>query len=137
MKKLTLEPHRTTIRIRYEETDRMGVVYYANYFVWFEIARTEYFRKRNLSYRELEEKKGLYLMVVDAYCDYKAPATYDDLVFAETTMESIKNTSLQFVYKIFRDSALLATGRTTHVFTNKSGKPIKIPEEIKEVLLSL
>lgn len=137
MKKLILEPHRTAIRVRYKETDRMGVVYYANYFVWFEIARTEYFRKRNLSYRELEEKKGLHLMVVDAYCDYKAPAAYDDLVFAETSIENIKNTSLQFVYKIFRDSVLLATGRTTHVFTNKSGKPIKIPEEIKEALLSL
>jgi len=137
MKKLTTEPHRAAIRVRYEETDRMGVVYYANYFVWFEIARTEYFRKRNLSYRKLEEQSQLHLMVVDAYCDYKAPATYDDLVFVETNIEEIRNTSLKFVYKVSRDSVLLATGRTTHVFTNKSGKPIKIPEEIKEALLSL
>jgi acyl-CoA thioester hydrolase len=127
--------HRTEIRVRYEETDRMGVVYYGKYFTWFEVARTEFFRKLGLSYRDMEERDGLGPMVCEASCNYKTPATYDDLLNIETSVTKIKNTSLAFGYKIYRRSDLVATGETWHVFTNKSGRPTKIPENVKRALL--
>lgn len=129
-----MKPHKTEIRVRYEETDRMGVVYYANYFVWFEIARTEYFRDADLSYRELEEKEHLRIMVVGATASYKSPATYDDLLIVESHITKIKSTSLVFAYKIYCGSRLVAVGETSHVFTNPEGKPIRIPQKIKDKL---
>lgn len=129
-----MKAHRTTIRVRYEETDRMGVVYYGNYFTWFEVARTEFFREKGLSYRQLEEKEGMALMVVAASCNYKSPATYDDLLAVETRIVETKNTSLVFAYEIYRDSSLIATGTTSHVFTDKKGKPLRIPQGVREAL---
>jgi acyl-CoA thioester hydrolase len=121
----------TEVRVRYQETDNMGVVYYANYFVWLEIARTEYLRSFGISYRELE-RKGLYLMVASASCDYKAPARYDDIVRIETWIPAKNNTSIEFAHKMFLSDSdrLLATARSAHVFTNRSGKPVRIPGEI-------
>ena len=112
----------------------MGVVYYGNYFTWFEVARTEYFRQLGLPYTELE-KEGVRLMVAEAKCAYKFPATYDDLLTVETEIGTIKNTSLSFLYKIYRDEKkLIAQGESTHVFTDVKGKPIRIPERAKAVL---
>ena len=128
--------HKIEVRVRYEETDRMGVVYYGNYFVWFEIGRTECFRSAGLSYRELEEKSGMRLVVVNASCNYKSPATYDDLLRIETRITDTKNTSMSFAYDIYRDLTLIASGETFHVFTNSDGRPIRIPAEIKKVLES-
>lgn len=119
----------TQIRVRYQETDNMGVVYYANYFVWFEIARTEYLRAFGISYRHLEEK-GMYLMVASASCKYKKSARYDDVVKIETWISELKNSSIKFEYKIVKDGELLALGDSVHVFTNKAGRPIRVPEEI-------
>jgi acyl-CoA thioester hydrolase len=131
-----MKTHKTDIRVRYEETDRMGVVYYANYLIWFEVGRTEFFKMLGMSYRDLEDKDGLRLMVVESKINYKAPATYDDLVSIETTIGNIKNTSISFSYKVYRDNTLLAIGDTAHVFTNKGGKPIRIPGKIREKLIS-
>ena len=125
----------TEIRVRYEETDRMGVAYYGNYFVWFEVARTDFFREIGFPYVDLE-KKGFRVMVVEASCSYKSPATYDDLLKVETKIRNIKNTSLDFIYKIHRDKLLVASGETTHVFTTSGGKPTKIPEDLKKSLTS-
>ena len=132
-----MKNYKTSIRVRYEETDRMGVAYYGNYFTWFEVARTELFRSLGLSYRELEEKSGVNLMVVSASCSYKSPVTYDDLLTIETAISKTKNSSISFSYKMHRDSAIIAIGETAHVFTNKNGRPIKIPQEVKGALLSL
>lgn len=132
----SMKAHKTDIRVRYEETDRMGVVYYANYLIWFEVARTELFKTLGISYRELEDKEGLRLMVVESKVNYKSPATYDDLVSVKTSIERIKNTSITFSYKIYRENKLLATGETAHAFTNKEGKPIRIPDKIREKLIS-
>lgn len=132
-----MKTHKTTIRVRYEETDRMGVAYYGNYFTWFEVARTEFFRAAGLSYRELEEKGGINLVVAGARCDYKNPATYDDLLEVESAVTAVKNTSLLFSYKVYRGSTLIAAGETSHVFTNKNSRPVKIPEEIKKAFLPL
>ena len=112
----------------------MGVVYYGNYFTWFEVARTEYFRQLGLPYTELE-KEGVRLMVADAKCAYKSPATYDDLLTVETQIGNMKNTSLSFLYKIYSDGKkLIAEGESTHVFTDEKGKPIRIPERAKAAL---
>jgi len=127
-----MKAHTTEIRVRYEETDRMGVTYYGNYFTWFEVARTDYFRKKGLSYRRLEEEEGIALMVVSANCNYISPSTYDDVLTVESRVTEIKNTSLIFAYKIRRGADLVATGETSHVFTDKKGKPRRIPVGIKE-----
>jgi len=128
-----MNKHTTSIRVRYEETDRMGVAYYGNYFVWFEVARTEFFRALNLLYTELE-KEGYRLMVIAASCAYKSPTTYDDLIEIETAITSVKNTSLSFSYKIHLGNTLVATGETSHVFTDAKGKPVRIPSRAKACL---
>lgn len=124
--------HETQIRVRYQETDNMGVVYYANYFIWLEVARTEYLRSAGVSYRHLEER-GMYLMVASASCQYKAPARYDDVVRMQTWIPKIKNSSLDFAHKLYIGDRLIATAESVHVFTNKIGKPIRIPKEIREI----
>ena len=126
-----MKTHETEIRVRYQETDNMGVVYYANYFIWFEVARTEYLRSAGISYRKLEEK-GAYLMVASATCQYKAPARYDDVVRIQTWIPRLKNSSLQFEHKLFVGDKLIATGESIHVFTNSNGRPIRVPEEIRD-----
>src|SRR3989338_5349543 len=95
----------TDIRVRYKETDKMGVVYYSNYFVWFEIARTEYLRSLGVSYRDIE-CKGLYLMVASAGCRYLRPARYDDVVEVQSWVSHVKNSSLRFDYKLFIEDEL-------------------------------
>lgn len=125
--------HESVIRVRYQETDNMGVVYYANYFVWFEVARTEHFRSLGIVYRELEER-GIYLMVASATCQYKAPARYDDLVRIQTCIPEVKKSSFKFGYKLFVGDGLIATGESVHVFTGKSGRPTKIPDEVMGVI---
>jgi acyl-CoA thioester hydrolase len=121
-----------TLRVRYAETDQMGVVYYANYLVWFEVARTEYFRRRGVRYSDLE-RKGIYLMVAESHCRYKAPVRYDDHLRIVTTITYVKASSLEFSYQIFLDQKLIATGSTVHVFVNQERKPVKIPAEITRV----
>ncbi|MDD5436961.1 MAG: thioesterase family protein [Candidatus Omnitrophica bacterium] len=125
-----MKKHETTIRVRYQETDNMGVVYYGNYFTWFEVVRTEYLRAFGLVYRDLEAK-GVYLMVASASCQYKAPARYDDLVRIETWVSALKNSSMTFEYKLFTGEKLIATGDSVHVCTNKQGRPVRIPQEIR------
>lgn len=124
--------HESEVRVRYQETDNMGVVYYGNYFTWFEVARTEYFRTLGLVYRKLEEK-GVYLMVASAACQYKSPAKYDDIVKIHTWVPEFKNSSLKFAYKLFVGEKLIATGESLHVFTSAAGKPTRIPEEVRRL----
>lgn len=128
-----MKVHETEIRVRYQETDNMGVVYYGNYFTWFEVARTEYFRALGLIYRELEAR-GLYLMVALTSCRYKSPAKYDDIVTVKSSIPEIKNSSLKFEYKLSVAGRLVATGDSVHVFTNRSGHPIRMPEDVRKSL---
>lgn len=130
-----MKTRETSFRVRYQETDNMGVVYYANYFVWFEVARTEYMRDSGISYRKLEEK-GMYMMVAGASCRYECPARYDDIIRIESWISKMKNSSLEFSYKLFVGDTLIATGESTHVFTNKAGKPVRIPEEVRSLSTS-
>jgi len=124
--------HNTEIRVRYQETDNMGVVYYSNYFVWFEVGRTEHMRSLGMPYTDLE-KKGLFMMVASASCQYKSPARYDDIVRIETRIPEIRNSSLKFEYRLSVGERLIATGESVHVMTNEKGRPVRISPEIKEL----
>ncbi len=122
------------LRVRYKETDQMGFVYYSNYLVWFEIARTEYFRKQGLVYKTIEQERGLYLPVVDAYCRYRVPVRYDEVVIVEVGIKEMKASRIVFEYKVKVEGKTVASGTTTHAFINKEGQPVAIPEDIKAIL---
>lgn len=125
----------TRLRVRYAETDQMGVVYHANYFVWFEIGRVEYLRQLGFSYRDMEKDDGCFIAVVDARCRYKAPARYDDELIVRTHIRNARESIIHFGYKLFRaeDSLLLAEGETTHVATNAQMKVSAIPEKYLQI----
>ncbi len=120
------------IRVRYAETDKMSVAYYANYFVWFEVARCELLRSLGGRYRDLEDK-GLLLPVVEAHCEYRAPARYDDDLDVLTTGSLRSRARVAFEYEVRRrdDRTLLAVGHTIHAATDPSGKPLRIPPDLR------
>jgi acyl-CoA thioester hydrolase len=128
----------TTLQVRYAETDQMGVVYYANYLVWFEIGRTDLCRKHGFAYREMEEQDGLYIMVAEARCRYKAPARYDDEVLVRTSLKETRRRVLIFGYEIYRQATdeLLAEGETVHVITDRDGHPRSLPEKYRELFVA-
>jgi len=129
--------HETKLKVRYAETDRMGVVYYANYYVWFEVARTEHLESLGISYRDIEEDDCLRLVVAESRCSYKSPVTYNDQITIESRISEVNNSSLWFDYIIRCGERLVAEGRTAHVFTNNIGRPVKIPEKIRSVIKPL
>lgn len=121
--------HCTELRVRYKETDRMGVVYYSNYLVWFEVARTELFRFYGLVYKDLEEK-GFFLPVVECSCRYKMPVRYDDLVRITTCFSVSGRMRLRFEYNVETGGRTAAEGYTDHVFVDEKGKPVPVPQEV-------
>lgn len=123
------------LRVIYGDTDQMGVVYYANYFRYFEFARSEYFRRRGGSYVEVE-KQGNLLPVVEANCQYKQSARYDDLLVIRTTVSKLGRASLTFSYEVRRENeeTILCTGHTVHACINRDGKPTRIPEALTKLL---
>ena len=125
--------NKLNIRVSYRDTDKMGVVYYANYLVFFEMGRTELMRQIGFSYDDME-KQGLYFPVVNAQCNYHAPAHYDELITVETSICEIKNVTVTFAYKITLDGKILVTGTTKHPLVNYAFKPTRIPQNIKELL---
>jgi acyl-CoA thioester hydrolase len=120
-----------SIRVRYAETDQMGVVYHANHFIWFEVGRVEFLRAMGFSYREMEENDACFIAVVDARCRYKAPAHYDDEVTVRTTLKNVRESVIHFGYELLRpaDGVLLAEGETMHVVTDAQMKRRTIPEK--------
>ena len=128
-----MNPHvgEVIIRVRYAETDQMGVVYHANYFVWFEVGRVEFFRQLGFSYQEMEHKDNCYIVVVDARCRYKSPARYDDEVTVRTFLKNVRESVVHFGYELVRanDGTLLAEGETTHVVTDAAMNRAAIPEK--------
>ena len=125
----------TTFRVRYAETDQMSVVYYANYFVWFEIGRTDYCRQRGFAYRDMEKEDGLCIIVAEARCRYKAPARYDDEIEVRTALRDVRRRVLTFVYEVYRqsDETLLAEGETVHVITDLGGRPRALPDKYRDL----
>jgi acyl-CoA thioester hydrolase len=135
--KTELDWHETPVRVRYAETDKMGVVYHANYLVWFEIGRTEFCRAKGITYRDMENVDGAYLVVAESYCRYKSAAYYDDELTIRTRIHELKRRTLCFEYEVFRksDEKLIAQGETIHVVTDTSSKVISFPEHYREMLL--
>jgi acyl-CoA thioester hydrolase len=122
------------VRVRYAETDKMGVVYYANYFVWFEVGRTDWLRDRGWTYREMEAE-GLRLPVIEAHSEYRLGARYDDDVDIRTHARRLSPVRLQFDYEIIRraDGAVLATGHTVHATIDRQGRPVRMPDRVKDL----
>ena len=123
----------TTLRVRYAETDQMGVVYYAHYFVWFEIARAELLREHGWSYRDMEES-GVILPVIEAHCEYRRPARYDDQVEVQATGRLTSPVRMEFLYEVAvkGQAGIVATGRTTHAALSRDGRPCRVPDRIRE-----
>ena len=130
---MTVPAHRSAyIRVRYAETDQMGVVYHANYLVWCEIGRTEFIRTLGMSYAEMEHR-GIGLAVSDLTMRYHAPARYDDLVRVTTTLADVRSRAITFDYLITRAASgdRLVSARTTLVALDPSGRPVSLPTEVR------
>ena len=121
--------------MRYAETDTMGVVYYANYLVWFEVGRTDLLRNAGWTYREMETD-GYLLPVLEANCVYRQPARYDDELDVKTTGALLSPVRVKFLYDVVRpaDDALLATGYTVHAAIDRGGRPCRLPDRVRELL---
>jgi acyl-CoA thioester hydrolase len=130
--------HQTEIRVRYAETDRMGIVHHSNYLVWFELARSEFCRARGFSYLDMEEKDDALLVVAEAKCRYKSPSFYEDLLTVKIRVGEVRSRSIQFVYEIIRDSdgATIAEGETLHIVTDSQKKVKILPAVYKDKLLN-
>ncbi|MCP4717356.1 MAG: acyl-CoA thioesterase [Deltaproteobacteria bacterium] len=133
-----MAPHVTEYRVIYGDSDPFDVVYYANYFDFFERGRTELFRDLGLTYRGISEQ-GVYLPVVKTHCEYKQSARYDDLVEIETSVAFMKKASIRFDHKVYRKNprALLAEGYTVHAFVNTDRKVVGAPPEVREKIKKL
>jgi acyl-CoA thioester hydrolase len=125
----------TRLRVRYAETDQMGVVYHANHFIWFEVGRVELLRQLGFSSRDMEKNGGCLIAVADARCRYKAPAFYDDEIIVRTHIKNIRNSLIHFGYELLRasDGTLLAEGETTHIVTDPQLNVTTIPEKYMSV----
>ncbi len=131
---MTVPSSTSTVRVRYAETDKMGVVYYANYFVWFEVARADLLRTLGWSYREMEHA-GVSLPVIEAHCEYHRPARYDDELMVRAEGRLLSPIRMEFTYQVMRaaDEVLAASGRTVHAALDPSGRPCRLPDRIRQV----
>ena len=122
--------HETRFRVRYAETDQMGVVYYANYLVWMELGRAEYCRAAGVSYRDMEVNDRVLLAVVDAHCRYISPARYDDEIVVTTAITKSNRRMVEFAYEMRNEGGrTLAKGDTKHIFLGPDLRPVRLPEK--------
>jgi acyl-CoA thioester hydrolase len=122
------------IRVRYAETDQMGVVYHANHFIWFEVGRVELLRQFGFSYKDMEGEDDCFIAVVDAHCRYKAPVHYDDEVVVRTYLKHVREKVIRFGYELRSETGeLLAEGETTHIVADAQMKPRALPEKYLRV----
>lgn len=125
----------TRLRVRYAETDQMGVVYHSNHFIWFEVGRVELLRQMGFSYRDMESQDNCFIAVAEAKCRYRAPARYDDEVLVRTELLNVRDSVVHFGYELRRaaDGLLLAEGETTHIVTDAAMKITVLPEKYLKV----
>jgi acyl-CoA thioester hydrolase len=128
-----MEFHDAAVRVRYAETDQMGVVYHANYLIWFEIGRVELMRALGFEYKLMETEDDCFIVVAEATCRYLRPARYDELLRVRTRISQAAKRVVKYSYELLRDSdgTVLATGATTHVSCGRNGKPKQIPEKYR------
>lgn len=126
---------RAMVRVRYAETDKMGVVYHANYLVWFEVGRTDWLRQAGWTYREMEAS-GVSLPVIEAHCEYRQPARYDDEIAIDARATLLTPVRLRFDYTVLRaaDGTVLADGHTVHAAVDQGGRPCRLPEPVRQLL---
>ena len=126
----------TKIRVRYAETDKMGVVYHSNFVIWFEVGRVELLRQIGFQYKEMESEDDCHIPVVDLRVRYKTPAQYDDEIVVRTQIKNVRSSLLHFSYEIFRDAdrTLLATGETMHIIVNNKLERTALPEKYMQAL---
>ena len=119
------------LRVRYAETDQMGVVYYANYLVWMEVGRVDLCKARGFNYRDMEAEDGIFLAVAESHCQYRYPARYDDEILVRTWIERATSRGVTFAYEIrlAEGDRRLATGYTKHVFVSRAMRPARLPEK--------
>ena len=125
-----------TLRVRYPETDRMGVVHHSHYLVWFELGRTELMRELGVPYGELEDREGLFFPVVQASARYHRPAHYDDLLTVNTRVSAVRGATVRFEYEITRqgESGRLTSGFTEHATLGRAGRPLRLPAALRRRL---
>jgi len=130
-----LAVNETRLRVRYAETDQMGVVYHSNHFIWFEVGRVELLRQLGFSYRDMESKDGRFIAVAEAKCRYRAPVRYDEEVVVRTELLNVRDSVVHFGYELRRveDDALLAEGETTHIVTDAEMKIAVLPDKYLKV----
>ena len=135
----TIEHHDATVRVRYAETDQMGVVYHANFFVWFEVGRVELMRALGIEYKRMEADDDCHIVVAAVHCRYRHPARYDEVLRIRTRIAESRNRIVKFSYEVFRDAdgQLLATGGSTHVICGSNGRPKLLPEKYRQLLCAL
>ncbi|MBM3819545.1 MAG: acyl-CoA thioesterase [Acidimicrobiia bacterium] len=123
------------VRVRYAETDRMGVVYYANYLVWFEVGRTEWLRDAGWTYRDME-REGVSLPVIEARCEYRQPARYDDEIDIRTQATLLTPVRVRFDYEVVlaAGGAVAAAGHTIHAALDPGGRPCRLPARVRDML---
>jgi len=130
----------TRVRVRYAETDQMGVVYHANYLVWFEVGRVEFIRQAGMDYKSMESEEGAMIAVVEATARYIAPARYDDMLLVRTTLSGVRGPIVRFKYAVLRagDGTLLCEGETVHIVVGRDMKrremPVKYAERFAELM---
>jgi acyl-CoA thioester hydrolase len=134
-----MEFHDVTVRVRYAETDQMGVVYHANYLIWFEVGRVELMRALGFEYKLMETEDDCFIVVAEVSCRYLHPARYDELLRVRTRISDAGNRIVRYSYELLRDSddSILATGATTHVICGKDGKAKQLPEKYREKFRAL
>jgi acyl-CoA thioester hydrolase len=123
------------VRVRYAETDQMGVVYHSNHFIWFEIGRVDLLRKLGFTYKQMESEDGCFIAVVDARCRYKSPAFYDDEILVRTHLKNIRESLIHFGYELVRasDGTVLAEGETMHIVTDIQLNRRPLPEKYRKI----
>ena len=125
----------TRLRVRYAETDQMGVVYHSNHLIWFEVGRVELMRQMGFSYRDMEREDGLFIAVVEVQCRYRAPVYYDEEVIVRTWLKTVRESVIKFRYELARANTgtVLAEGETTHIVTNSEMKVSVLPDKYLSV----
>lgn len=132
-----IEVFETKLRVRYVETDQMGVVYHSNYIIWFEVGRVEMLRSLGFTYREMEKQDGTHIAVVEVRCRFKAPALYDDSIVVRTRLLNVRDSLLHFGYEVLSEAngALLAEGETVHLVVDADFKRMPLPEKYRRRFL--
>jgi acyl-CoA thioester hydrolase len=134
-----MEYHDTKVRVRYAETDQMGVVYHANFLIWFEVGRVELMRALGVEYKKMETEDDCHIVVADAHCRYHHSALYDEELRIRTRIAESRNRVVKFSYEVIRDAdgKLLANGETTHVICGSNGRPKLLPDKYRKILVAM